>query len=31
VNEVVLDTIGDGVYIRGIVEYSNICDKNCYY
>lgn len=24
-------TIGDGVYLRGLLEYSNICRKNCLY
>ncbi|MDL2320083.1 [FeFe] hydrogenase H-cluster radical SAM maturase HydE [Alistipes sp. OttesenSCG-928-B03] len=23
--------IGDGVYLRGLIEYSNICRKNCLY
>jgi len=23
--------VGPGIYLRGIVEFSNICDKNCYY
>lgn len=23
--------IGDGVYLRGLIEYSNICSKNCLY
>lgn len=29
--EIKLKTIGDKVYLRGLVEYSNICAKNCYY
>jgi biotin synthase len=24
-------TVGSRVYLRGIVEFSNICDKDCYY
>lgn len=24
-------TVGEGVYLRGLIEYSNICRKNCYY
>jgi len=23
--------VGPGIYLRGIIEFSNICDKNCYY
>lgn len=23
--------VGEGVYLRGLIEYSNICRKNCYY
>lgn len=23
--------VGTGIYLRGIVEFSNICDNNCYY
>jgi len=26
-----LRVVGTGIYLRGIVEFSNICDKNCYY
>jgi biotin synthase len=26
-----LKTVGNKVYFRGIIEYSNICTKNCYY
>jgi len=26
-----LRVVGPGIYLRGIVEFSNICDKNCYY
>lgn len=25
------EAIGDGVYLRGLIEYSNVCRKNCYY
>ncbi|MDA3838055.1 MAG: [FeFe] hydrogenase H-cluster radical SAM maturase HydE [Candidatus Delongbacteria bacterium] len=25
------ETIGNNVYFRGLIEYSNICAKNCYY
>lgn len=25
------ETIGNRVYFRGLIEYSNICAKNCYY
>ena len=25
------ETIGNKVYFRGLVEYSNRCGKNCYY
>lgn len=24
-------TIGDGVYLRGLIEYSNVCSKDCLY
>lgn len=24
-------TIGDKVYFRGLIEFSNICEKDCYY
>lgn len=24
-------TVGDGIYLRGLIEYSNICRKNCLY
>ncbi len=26
-----LDYVGNNVYYRGIIEFSNICGKNCYY
>ena len=26
-----IDNIGNVVYLRGLIEYSNICQKNCYY
>ena len=26
-----LDNVGNKVYLRGLIEYSNICKKNCYY
>jgi len=26
-----VSTIGNKVYLRGLIEFSNICDKNCYY
>ncbi|HNR95153.1 MAG TPA: [FeFe] hydrogenase H-cluster radical SAM maturase HydE, partial [Kiritimatiellia bacterium] len=26
-----LKQVGPKVYFRGIIEYSNICEKNCYY
>lgn len=29
--EVKLATVGPQVYLRGLIEYSNICRKNCYY
>lgn len=29
--EVKLATVGTQVYLRGLIEYSNICRKNCYY
>ena len=29
--EVRRHTIGDAVYLRGLIEYSNICRKNCLY
>ncbi|MCD8071931.1 MAG: [FeFe] hydrogenase H-cluster radical SAM maturase HydE [Alistipes sp.] len=25
------ETIGDGIYLRGLIEYSNICRKDCLY
>ena len=25
------DNVGNKVYLRGLIEYSNICHKNCYY
>lgn len=30
-NEVLRDSVGDSVYYRGIVEFSNICSLDCYY
>jgi len=30
-NKVKTSTIGNKVYLRGLVEFSNICSKNCYY
>lgn len=30
-NRVREKTIGKNVYFRGIIEFSNICEKNCYY
>lgn len=30
-NRVREEYIGNNVYFRGIIEYSNICEKNCYY
>lgn len=29
--EVKADHVGNKVYFRGLIEYSNICSKNCYY
>lgn len=29
--EVKVNTVGKNVYFRGIIEFSNICDKDCYY
>ena len=29
--QVALQTIGDKVWLRGLIEFSNICTKNCYY
>ncbi len=29
--QVKLDEVGRKVYYRGIIEFSNICDKDCYY
>ncbi|MDR0972130.1 MAG: [FeFe] hydrogenase H-cluster radical SAM maturase HydE [Bacteroidales bacterium] len=29
--EVKLREIGNKVYLRGLIEYSNVCRKNCYY
>jgi biotin synthase len=26
-----ISTIGNKVYLRGLIEFSNICSKNCYY
>ena len=25
------ETVGNSVYLRGLIEYSNICSKNCFY
>ena len=25
------EAVGDGIYLRGLIEYSNICRKNCHY
>lgn len=25
------ENVGDGVYLRGLIEYSNVCRKNCLY
>lgn len=30
-NQVREKNIGKNVYFRGIIEYSNVCEKNCYY
>ena len=30
-NEIKVSTIGNKVYLRGLIEFSNICRKNCYY
>jgi len=30
-NAVKISTIGNKVYLRGLIEFSNICRKNCYY
>ena len=30
-NAVKASTIGNKVYLRGLIEFSNICRKNCYY
>ena len=30
-NAVKIATIGNKVYLRGLIEFSNICRKNCYY
>ena len=30
-NRVKVDTIGPEVYLRGLIEISNICVKNCLY
>ncbi|MCX7954296.1 MAG: [FeFe] hydrogenase H-cluster radical SAM maturase HydE [Bacteroidales bacterium] len=30
-NEIKLKYVGNKVYFRGLIEYSNICRKNCYY
>jgi len=30
-NPVKTSTIGNKVYLRGLIEFSNICSKNCYY
>lgn len=29
--EVKSAAIGEGIYLRGLIEYSNVCCKNCYY
>jgi biotin synthase len=26
-----LDNVGNSVYLRGLIEWSNICRKDCYY
>jgi len=30
-NKVKISAIGNKVYLRGLIEFSNICSKNCYY
>ena len=30
-NAVKVSAIGNKVYLRGLIEFSNICNKNCYY
>ncbi len=30
-NAVLLDHIGSGIYLRGLIEFSNICSCDCYY
>ncbi|MCL2597028.1 MAG: [FeFe] hydrogenase H-cluster radical SAM maturase HydE [Paludibacter sp.] len=30
-NQVKISTIGNKVFLRGLIEFSNICGKNCYY
>ena len=30
-NALKISTIGNHVYLRGLIEFSNICSKNCYY
>ncbi len=30
-NDIKIKTIGQKVYLRGLIEFSNICAKNCYY
>lgn len=30
-NAVRRETVGEEVYFRGIIEFSNICEKNCFY
>ena len=30
-NAIKTSTIGNKVYLRGLIEFSNICGKNCYY
>jgi len=30
-NAVKISTIGNKVFLRGLIEFSNICSKNCYY
>ncbi len=30
-SKVKLENVGNIVYLRGLIEFSNICEKNCYY
>ncbi len=30
-SEIKRNTVGNNLYLRGLIEYSNICKKNCYY